>query len=245
LEGRSSVSLHRSIAGMLLAAIGFVPFCAAAQGTQLPAPGACPVSDCTSPIASSQLQNLGQLKDEIRAYYENGSYEHEITPIEDDAAQYIDRRVTEGVKHPAIVLDIDDTALLTEGYEVAHDFGFDETSWTAYAAHGFPAVAPTVALAKHAQTLGVAVFFVTGRRTPLYDLTVKNLNFDGYIFEKLYLRPTTDHAASVVPFKSGERAAIEQAGYTILITMGDQWSDLQGGHAERAYKLPNPMYFIP
>jgi hypothetical protein len=31
----------------------------------------------------------------------------------------------------------------------------------------------------------------------------------------------------------------------VLETIGDQWSDLEGGHAERAYKLPNPMYFLP
>jgi len=27
--------------------------------------------------------------------------------------------------------------------------------------------------------------------------------------------------------------------------MGDEMSDLDGGFAERTYKLPNPFYFVP
>jgi hypothetical protein len=29
-----------------------------------------------------------------------------------------------------------------------------------------------------------------------------------------------------------------------VVNLGDQESDLDGGHAERAFKLPNPFYFI-
>ena len=49
----------------------------------------------------------------------------------------------------------------------------------------------------------------------------------------------------MVPFKSGERAALEGQGYRILANVGDQESDLAGGHADRSFKLPNPFYFIP
>lgn len=45
-------------------------------------------------------------------------------------------------------------------------------------------------------------------------------------------------------YKSGERAEIEADGYRIIANVGDQESDLQGGHADRAFKLPNPFYFI-
>jgi hypothetical protein len=30
-----------------------------------------------------------------------------------------------------------------------------------------------------------------------------------------------------------------------VANVGDQFSDLQGDHEQRAFKLPNPMYFIP
>jgi predicted secreted acid phosphatase len=236
---------HRWIAATAIALLALVPSFADSQVTQAPPPAVCPAPACTAPIASSQLQNLGQLKSEIRDYYQQGSYTSEVASVEADAGRYIDARVAAGVKRPALVLDIDDTSLLTFDYEVAHDFGFDEPTWNAAAAKGFPAIAPTLELAKHAQAKGVAVFFITGRRVPLTDVTAKNLTDAGYTYVHLYLRPVDDHAPSVVPYKSGERAAIEAAGYTVLETIGDQWSDLEGGHAERAYKLPNPMYFIP
>jgi hypothetical protein len=34
------------------------------------------------------------------------------------------------------------------------------------------------------------------------------------------------------------------AYYTILENLGDQRSDLAGGHARHRYKLPNPVYVI-
>jgi len=31
-------------------------------------------------------------------------------------------------------------------------------------------------------------------------------------------------------------------GYAIVVNIGDQMSDLDGGFAERTFKLPNPFY---
>src|ERR1017187_5829946 len=165
------MTLNRSLVGAVLAALLLIPAAGSAQ-VAVVSPGPCPAPTCTSPISSSQLQNIGQLKDEIKAYYANGSYDAEVAAITTDAARYIDKRVAAGVKKPALVLDIDDTALLTEGYEVKYDFGYDPASWAAWAVSpGFPAIAPTRALAKHAQSEGVAVFFITGRRTPQTAMT--------------------------------------------------------------------------
>lgn len=43
-------------------------------------------------------------------------------------------------------------------------------------------------------------------------------------------------------FKSGTRRHLESLGNTVLGNFGDQVSDLEGGHSERNYKLPNPMF---
>jgi HAD superfamily, subfamily IIIB (Acid phosphatase) len=51
-------------------------------------------------------------------------------------------------------------------------------------------------------------------------------------------RPVSEH-------KTKARIDIESRGFTIVANIGDQESDLVGGHAERAFKLPNPFYFIP
>ena len=46
-------------------------------------------------------------------------------------------------------------------------------------------------------------------------------------------------------FKAQARKALEQKGYTILVSVGDQISDMAGGHLGGGIWLPNPIYFIP
>src|SRR6185312_3555488 len=123
--------------------------------------------------------------------------------IEAQAREYLDRRVRAGVRKAALVLDIDDTSLSTYAYEKAHDFGFDNLSWNHDATKGFPPIPSTLALARHAATEHVTVFFITGRRTNQLALTRKNLLAAGYPIGGLYLRPLSDKAHTVVPFKSG------------------------------------------
>jgi len=48
--------------------------------------------------------------------------------------------------------------------------------------------------------------------------------------------PEGEHFASAADFKAPIRAEIEPAGYTIIANMGDQPSDLIGGH---------PFYRVP
>jgi hypothetical protein len=41
------------------------------------------------------------------------------------------------------------------------------------------------------------------------------------------------------------RKHIESLGYNIVGNFGDQFSDLKGGFADRTFKIPNPMYYLP
>jgi hypothetical protein len=40
------------------------------------------------------------------------------------------------------------------------------------------------------------------------------------------------------------RAEIAGAGFSIIANIGDQPSDLFGGHAEKMFLLPNPFYRV-
>jgi predicted secreted acid phosphatase len=48
-----------------------------------------------------------------------------------------------------------------------------------------------------------------------------------------------------IQYKSGTRAYIESKGYDIVANFGDQFSDLEGGHADKTFKMPNPNYYLP
>ena len=160
---------------------------------------------------------------------------------------------------PAIVLDVDDTTLNTYMYEIYSNFVYNPTSNAAFVnADIFPAVPGMPALAALAKADGYQVFFLTGRPESQRAATVANLATAGYgtvANDHLYLKDlyepwlsscaTTTPACSTTQYKSLTRQHIESLGYDIVANFGDQFSDLNGGFADKTFKLPNPMYFLP
>jgi predicted secreted acid phosphatase len=142
---------------------------------------------------------------------------------------------------PAVVLDIDETSL--SNLSGLQDTGYTEAGLLPAAAGNLPAIAPTLAFYKDAVAHGVSVFFVTGRAGDLQSITASNLTAAGFNsgYAALDLNTT---GAPVEQYKSTTRAAIEKMGYDIIVNMGDQESDLDGGYADQGFKLPNPFYFI-
>lgn len=111
----------------------------------------------------------------------------------------------------------------------------------------------TLRLFQAAKEHKVAVFFITGRHEDaskkddhsVHDATVENLHKAEYTdWAGLFLKPPDDNR-SVQDFKTAKRRQITEMGYTIIANVGDQYSDLRGGYAERVFKLPNPFYFVP
>ena len=56
---------------------------------------------------------------------------------------------------------------------------------------------------------------------------------------------TANASCATIPYKSGTRAYIESQGYDIVADFGDQFSDLEGGYADKTFKMPNPNYYLP
>ena len=191
----------------------------------------------------------------VVAYIDSGAYDRDFAAVVAQARAYVEKRAR-AVSRPAIVLDVDETSL---------------SNWPAYRANGWgritagpcelpkgpcglrawqatgqsKALAPTVELVRRARELGVAVFFVTGRPPELREATERNLREQGYAWDGVVLQAAGASYSSAVDFKAPERRKITAQGYTILLSMGDQQSDLDGGSAEHTFKLPNPVYFLP
>jgi predicted secreted acid phosphatase len=149
----------------------------------------------------------------------------------------------------AIVLDIDETSLSNWAVEKHDDFGYipSDSNWCV-SLHCGKAIPATLRLFEEAKKDKVAVFFITGRPEGQRADTEANLKAEGYDhWEEVHLRPE-DHpnTQTVTEYKSGERAKIVAEGYTIVLNVGDQMSDLMGDpQAEHSVKLPNPFYLIP
>jgi predicted secreted acid phosphatase len=210
---------------------------------------------CASRSSSPHVVNLFEAERAVERYLSDGRYDADFRKVVAEAQAFMERRAPH-VTRPAIVLDIDETSL---------------SNWPAYRANGWArivndpcalddgpcglrawqesaqakALEPTLTLARRAKTLGVSVFFITGRPAALRTATERNLREQGYTWDDLVLLAPNAKFASAADFKAPERRKIAERGYTILLTMGDQDSDLKGGYAERTFKLPNPVYFLP
>jgi acid phosphatase len=201
--------------------------------------------------------NLGELKTQVTAYHASGAYDRDLAAMDASAEAWVRGNATRAAK-PALVLDIDETSLTNWPQIAANDFGYipggacdalpagpcGSTAWELSARAAV--IAPTLALFNTAKAAGVAVFFITGRPETERDATARNLRAAGYDgWAGLTLKPVGMHVASAADYKAAERAKIEAQGYTIIANVGDQPSDLAGGHASRTFLLPNPFYRIP
>lgn len=200
---------------------------------------AVPLSGCRSMPPS-----LPEVRERLVTWVESGAYERRLESTLAPAVRRLQRR-SDDVARPAIVLDVDETALSSWSYQRDHDFCYRSESFDLWVEETTPpALGATLALYRRARERGVAVFFVTGRREPLRAETERTLRAAGYAgWEELVMRPVSDPGV-VADYKREARRAIEREGYTILLNVGDQRSDLAGGHAERAVLLPNPFYRI-
>jgi acid phosphatase len=210
---------------------------------------------CGSARAPHVVPNLFDVQKQVDAYITSGRYEADCAAVATRARAYLDERAKQATK-PAVVFDIDETSL---------------SNWPAYRANGWgritagecdvehgpcglrawqamgksEAIRPTLELARRARELGVAVFFISGRPPSLLEATERNLREQGYAWDGVILLPEGARFASAADFKAPERRKLVEQGYTILFTIGDQESDLRGGSAERTFKLPNPIYYLP
>jgi hypothetical protein len=218
---------------------------------------------CGAPIpqavgATAQASNLALFKRQL-IRYRCTRYDADVARVDHDAGVWMARRAAH-VARPALVLDIDETALSNWAVMVHNDFAYfreGDCDLTALRACGqaawekseaATAIAPTLALFDAAKAQGVAVFFVTGRResaeaSAVTEGNLRKAGYDGWT--GIYLRPMDSHEASVAIYKSKARATIEAQGYHIVANVGDQQSDLVLGYAERNFKLPNPFYYLP
>ncbi|MGW1838730.1 HAD family acid phosphatase [Streptomyces sp. BBFR2] len=259
------------------ARIGAVTVAALVAGTAAFGAGQA-TAEHSVPRTDKEIPNLTLVQDKIKAYYGDtvtadgehyaspkSNYARQVRAIETKARAYLSRALARQQAHPdkggakpAIVLDMDDTTLLTYNYELREGFHFTEKSQDAYlASTDMDPVFGMDRLVNWAHDKGAEVFFLTGRKEAQREWSVRNLKNVGYGVPldrgHVYLKDK-EHPPAYLPcgadcttveFKSGTRKHIESLGYDIVANFGDQYSDLRGGYGNRTFKLPNPMYYLP
>lgn len=205
-----------------------------------------------SGLSFCEPNNLAQLRREIIEYYDSGLYAKELNKQIDSAHRYIIHQAlinkkNNSPKKLAIVLDIDETSLSNYQHMVKRDFvGQSAQIHKEILQADAQVIKPMLSLFNDSQKHGIKVFFITGRNESERDATRLNLSRAGYKnWAGLYLRPLNYQYHSIIPFKSKARELIASKGYTIIASIGDQYSDLKGGYTQKGFKLPNPFYYLP
>jgi hypothetical protein len=270
---RFTVTAVAAVAALALAG-GGVAYAATSQ----------PAIQTSTPNSADQITNIDVLRQQIRNYYgdplgtgvadPDSNYAQEAQSVEKDGLNWFNsEHKTDGVK--AIVLDVDDTTLLTWNYEIASNWAYNPTTNAQYVnGQLFPAVFGMKNLLDTAEREGYAIFFITGRPASQEAATLGNLTADSVGVDAGYPKPTTlsdgedglftkpavadypdylkaacagdpNGSCTTIHYKSATRAHIESLGYDIVANFGDQYSDLTGGYADRTFKMPNPNYYLP
>ncbi|MDT5016632.1 MAG: hypothetical protein QOD39_2792 [Mycobacterium sp.] len=225
-----------------------------ASSPVLAEPPAPPVPIIPPPV---QPANIGDLKTDAIGYYDSGAYLTNLQQAAKPAIDWINEQAPR-VNRPAVVFDIDETALSNWEAIKVNDFGRvidgpcnelpeGPCGWQAWDLRASSTVIPpTMDIFTTAKERGAAVFFITGRPEAQRAATERNLRDVGYAgYAQLVMEPTGAHYVSATDFKAPQRAQIEQQGYTIIANVGDQPSDLAGGFSQQTFLLPNPFYRIP
>ncbi len=204
--------------------------------------------------AAEQIPNLGRLVSELRQYHECtckcGCYAKDINAQADRAIAFLRRRAAYRLPNErlALVLDIDETTLSNYQEIAKADFAYNAKAFDAWINTAqAPAIPGTLRLYREARRLGVAVFFLTGRPETERAATERNLRAQGFAgWRQLIMRSPAQMSETALAYKSADRARIAAEGYTLVLNVGDQWSDLKGvPAAEVSIKYPDPFYFIP
>lgn len=188
-----------------------------------------------------------QLLTSLTAFAE-GPYDEVTTAFAEQAQALLEARVA--ARKPdeslAIVLDVDETVLSNIEQLRESGYCFVREQWNQWVDLGTPTELPGIRpLYDYARANGVVVAFLSGRSEDQREDTERVLRAAGFEhWDHLLLRSDAEKGLSAAEFKSGRRAALEAQGHVIALVVGDQQSDLDGGHAEQSLLIPNPFYHV-
>lgn len=186
-------------------------------------------------------------KQQVISYYEELAHEADVEKILNQAKEIIES--TSALAEYAIVFDIDETSLNHYESLKQADFPQAENHQIWHQLISSTSVTPIKATLKFYQyclSKKLKVFFISARLSEYLDLTKQALKNAGFSsFEDVFVFPENIaeyNSEDFKSFKADKRAYIESLGYKILISIGDQSSDLTGGHTLNTFQLPNYIY---
>lgn len=215
-------------------------------------------TSCSSFFFNSQVNNAQgwkvipeECEELVAQYMNNGQYAVDMEGVAMAALKYLKGIAPRDDGKDVVIFDIDETALSNLPYYHQHRYGaevFDHPLFSKWVEEGeAPAIPAMLSLYTALLADNWGVVFMTGRVESQRNITSENLLAVGYEgWTTLLLRSPSEVHLSAVEYKTQKRLHLQEQGYRIWSSLGDQWSDLAGAAVgNRTFKLPNPMYYIP
>lgn len=190
---------------------------------------------------SHETENLDVSKKNIANYYESGLYETDLDKALEPAYEALKKSYN---KNAAIIFDVDETILSNYNYIKSINFGYESDLWNIYLKEGSAdPIDKTVEFYKKAVESGLSVIFLTARTSESCEHTYDNLISSGITeFDTLICKGPEFEGLPSQQFKETERRLLTEAGYDIVMCVGDQPTDLAGENTGVKIKLPNKLY---
>lgn len=207
------------------------------------------------PIVGKTWSQGSSVFPQVSWYYESGALPRDQAQVIAAARSWVSRRVRTGCRgttpaavrrcRVAVVFDIDDTLMSSWPYEKAQDppLSFHPDTWAAFVAScGYDPITPSITLLNDLRARGVYVAVVSGGSESIATSFTSCLMRNGVQgWDQATFRPASAADMTAAQYKVRVRMALEQKGYAIIASIGDQVSDMSWGHLERGFLLPNVM----
>ena len=200
-----------------------------------------------------------QFAPSIVGYYSGGSAAQDQADVAGSARTWTLRwldRVCDGRKPKDVrecramaVFDIDETLLDNYGYYSAQTpaFTYAPATWAPFQAScQATAITATARLLRALRNTGMGIAVITGRSEAdraVTEACLRQNGIDGWTV--LVMRDATTSGLTAAQYKAQARKELQRQGWRIGPSIGDQVSDMAGGHLRHGFLLPNPMYYIP
>lgn len=206
---------------------------------------------CQSAVAVEPNPVAPLSAQQINDYYTT-QYQQDVKQVVDRATQYLRQRYSQATpaqrSKMAVVFDIDDTLLWRYPYNKSVQFRYNPKAFEQHQVSVLDPLVPNIqflyqlALSQH-----LSIFLITAGCQSVIPAEENNLRQDGIFgWQAIYAKPDIvchDPRLTSKAFKADQRKSIEQQGYDIVLSIGDQPTDL-GADCDQGFKLPNPMYVV-
>lgn len=179
---------------------------------------------------------------DIKEYVKKGQYDKDLNSIVRKAKKFINYELLTNQKNKAVIIDIDETILSNLPY-ISQQIHLNDVEklnrWQMTSK--CDAIKPIVDLYQWLLIQDVRIYFITARPLELKSATIENFKNLEIPYSPMVFR---DPKEWPVPkdFKIAMRKEIVNNDYDIILNIGDQPTDFEGGYWKRALKVPNPFY---